>query len=155
MSDLEALDKWAGLLLAQLSPKGRRAAMMDIARELRRSQQKRIASQKNPDGSAYEARKPRLTPNGKHRDKRGRIKRAAMFAKLRTARYLKVESDATGLAIGFDGRVSRVARVHQFGETDRVAPHGVEYKYPVRVLLGLTPDERELIRDTLLKHITK
>jgi len=153
--DLSTLDKWAGAVLAQLSPKGRRVAMMDIARALRRSQQKRIASQKNPDGSAYEARKPRVTPTGKHRDKRGRIKRAAMFSKLRTTRYLKLEANSTGLAIGFDGRVSRVARVHQFGETDRVAPRGVEYKYPARALLGFTPDERELIRDMLLKHITK
>lgn len=155
MSELDALDKWAGALLVQLSPKGRRAATTQIARELRRSQQKRIASQKNPDGSAYDARKPRSNPDGKARDKRGRLKRAAMFAKLRTTRYLKTEADAAGLAIGFDGRVARVARVHQYGETDRVAPNGVEYKYPARMLLGLTTEDRELIRDVLLNHLTK
>lgn len=155
MSELDALDTWAGSLLAQLSAQGRRAAMIDIARELRRSQQKRIASQKNPDGSAYAPRKPRLKPDGALRDKRGRIKRAAMFAKLRTAHFLKTEADSAGLAVGFDGRVSRVARVHQFGEIDRVAPRGVSYKYPARALLGFTVDERELIRDMLLKHLTK
>ena len=155
MSELDALDKWAGALLVQLSPKGRRAALLDIARELRRAQQTRIAAQKNPDGSAYDPRKPRVKPNGKARDKRGRVKRAAMFAKLRTTRYLKTEADATGLSIGFDGRVARVARVHQFGETDRVAPNGAQYKYPARALLGLTAEDRALIRDMLLKHLTQ
>ncbi|CAN0621043.1 Phage virion morphogenesis protein [Burkholderia multivorans] len=155
MSELDVLDRWVGSLLAQLSPKGRRTAMVDVARALRRSQQKRIAAQRNPDGSAYDPRKPRLKPGGKQRDKRGRIKRAAMFAKLRTARYLKVETDEMGLAIGFDGRVARVARVHQFGEADRVAPGGVEYKYPARILLGMTDEDRNLIRDMLLDHVTK
>jgi phage virion morphogenesis protein len=155
MSELDVLDRWVGSLLAQLSPKGRRAAMVDVAHALRRSQQKRIAAQRNPDGSAYDPRKPRVKPGGKHRDKRGRIKRAAMFAKLRTARYLKVETNEMGLAIAFDGRVARVARVHQFGESDRVAPGGVEYKYPARILLGMTDEDRNLIRDMLLGHVTK
>ncbi|MFM0097530.1 phage virion morphogenesis protein [Paraburkholderia nemoris] len=155
MDELQAVERFLGGLLGKLEPAARRVAMRDIARELRRSHQTRIASQKNPDGTAYDARKPRRKPDGKLRDKRGRIKRAAMFAKLRAARYLKTEADANGLALGFAGRVSRVARVHQFGETDRVAPHGVEYKYPARVLLGFTHDERDLIRDMLLKHIAR
>jgi len=50
------------------------------------------------------------------RDKAGRIKRKAMFAKLWQARYLRTENDAMGLAIGFAGRITRVARVHRFGE---------------------------------------
>lgn len=78
-----------------------------------------------------------------------------MFAKLRQSRYLRMESDAKGLAIGFMGRIARVARIHQLGERDRVAPHGAEYKYPARVLLGFTDAEREMIRDELLKHLTK
>jgi phage virion morphogenesis protein len=156
MDELRALEKWAGGLLAQLSPAARRTAMRDVARELRRSQQARIASQRNPDESAYEPRKARAAKGGKKlREKKGRIKRAAMFAKLRTARFLKIEADAMGLAIGFAGRVSRVARVHQYGLTDRVAPHGVEYKYPTRALLGFTDADHELIRDMLLKNLTK
>lgn len=155
MDELQAVERFVGGLLGKLEPAARRTAMRDIARELRRSQQARIASQKNPDGSAYVARRPRTRPGGELRDKRGRIKRAAMFAKLRTARFLQLEADASGLAIGFAGRVARVARVHQFGENDRVAPGGVDYKYPARVLLGLTDADREMIRDMLLKHITK
>jgi len=155
MDELHAVEKFLGGLLGKLEPASRRAAMRDIALELRRSQQARIASQKNPDGSAYDARKPRRKPDGKLRDKRGRIKRAAMFAKLRTARYLKTEADSNGLALGFAGRIARVARVHQYGLRDRVSPKGVEYQYPVRSILGLAITDRELIRDKLLKHITK
>jgi phage virion morphogenesis protein len=153
MDDLTALESWAGGLLSQLEAPARRAALRDIARELRRSQQTRIAQQKNADGSAYAARKPRHVK--KLRGKQGKIKRAAMFAKLRQARYLRAESDSKGIAIGFAGRIARIARVHQFGETDRVAPHGPEYKYDARELLGFAPDDLEMIRDMLLKHIVK
>ncbi|MDR5800056.1 phage virion morphogenesis protein [Caballeronia sp. LZ001] len=154
-SQLDSLETWASTLLAKLDPAARRAVMRDIARELRRSQQARIAAQRNPDGSAYEPRKPRLKSGTKKlRGKRGRIKRSAMFSKLRTTRYMRIEADANGLAIGFIGRVARIARVHQFGETDHVAPGGPEYRYPARELLGFTRDDRELIRDMLLKHIS-
>jgi phage virion morphogenesis protein len=88
------------------------------------------------------------------REKEGRIKRRAMFAKLRTARYFKVETSSEGLAIGFSGRAARLARVHQEGASSDVAP-GRSYKYPVRQLLGFTPAEREMIRDKLLEHITR
>jgi phage virion morphogenesis protein len=156
MSELQALEKWAGGLLAKLSPAARRTAMLDVARELRRSQKARIASQRNPDESAYEPRKTRAAKGGKKlREKNGRIKRAAMFAKLRTSRFMKLEADATGLALGFSGRVARVARVHQFGESERVAPGGVEYKYPTRVLLGFKDTDHSMIQDILLKHIAK
>ena len=153
MSELQALEKWAGGLLAQLSSAARRTAMRDVARELRRSQQARIASQRNPDESGYEPRKARVARGKKLLEKKGRIKRAAMFAKLRTARFLRTEVDTMGLAIGFAGRVSRVARVHQYGLTDHVAPRGVEYKYPARALLGFSNKDHELIRNILLNHL--
>ncbi|VVD31073.1 Phage virion morphogenesis protein (fragment) (plasmid) [Paraburkholderia dioscoreae] len=76
-----------------------------------------------------------------------------MFAKLRQARYLRAESDAAGLVIGFAGRVARVARVHQYGETDRVAKGGPMYKYPARVLLAFTSEDRAKIRNMLLAHL--
>ncbi|NRO99369.1 phage virion morphogenesis protein [Paraburkholderia sp. NMBU_R16] len=152
VDDLSAFDAWAGALLAQLSPAGRRAAMRDIARELRRSQQARIAAQKNPDGVGYKPRK--IKPGGtKLRSKRGRIKRTAMFMKLRMARWMTIEASERQLAVGFSGRVARVARVHQFGEKGPVAPGGPEYPYPVRMLLGSTDREREMIREKLLGHL--
>ena len=153
MANLDALESWAGGLLSQLEAPARRTVLRDIGRELQRSQRTRITKQSNPDGSSYEKRKPR--PKQHLRDKAGRIKRAAMFVKLKQARYLRTESDATGLAVGFAGRIARVARTHQLGLSDRVAPGGPNYKYPARVLLGFTDADRELIRDVLLKHLAK
>jgi phage virion morphogenesis protein len=157
MDDLTALEEWAGQLLAQLEPAARRKVAVDVGRELRRSQQQRIKAQQNPDGTAYEARKPRLfLRNARLREKEGRIKRrAAMFAKLRTARFLKVEVDGAGLAIGFAGRAARLARVHQDGESSEVTRGGRSYKYPVRQLLGFTEADREMIRDKLLEHLAR
>ncbi|WP_153075783.1 phage virion morphogenesis protein [Paraburkholderia bonniea] len=156
--NLQALETWATALLAKLSPAQRRTAMRDVARALRTSQRTRIASQQNPDGSAYEprkTRKARAPKNGKKlREKKGRIKRAAMFKKIRTARYLRTETSASGIAVGFSGPIAQIARIHQEGMTAPVAPGGPEYRYPARAILGFTEAERELIRDRLLGHFT-
>lgn len=154
MDDLSALEDWAGALLANMDPAARRKVAVDVGRQLRRSQQKRIAAQRNPDGSAYEPRKARRDRAGQLRQKAGRIKRKAMFAKLRTARFLKVEATGDGVAIGFTGRAMRLARVHQDGETSSVA-RGKRYTYPIRQLLGLTDADREMIRDALMEHLAR
>ena len=76
-----------------------------------------------------------------------------MFSKLRTAKHLKIQTDENGLSVGFLGRVARIARVHQEGLTDRVSRNGPEVNYPARVLLGFTNVDRELIQDSLLRHL--
>ncbi|PMS20195.1 hypothetical protein C0Z18_12265 [Trinickia dabaoshanensis] len=58
------------------------------------------------------------------------------------------------LAVGFGGRMARLARVHQFGEKATINPGGPEYRYPARVLLGLTDVERVMVRDHLLGNVT-
>lgn len=147
MDELHELEEWAAGLLARLTPAAQRKAAGDIGRELRRSQKARITAQANPDGTPYVSRKPRNL-----RGRAGRIKRKAMFAKLRTARFLKVQIDGEGVALGFSGRVARLARVHQDGEESEVAQGGARYQYPVRKLLGFTDAERDMIRDKLLAH---
>ncbi|MCF7695358.1 phage virion morphogenesis protein [Mycetohabitans sp. B2] len=151
MDDLTAFEQWASTLLARLSPAGRRNVMRDVARALRQAQKARIAAQRNSDGTPYAPRKARAGPK-QLRNKRGRIKRT-MFAKLRAARLMRTEVSEHELAVGFVGRASRIARVHQFGERERVAPRGPYYRYPVRVLLGLTDTDRRLIRERLLAYI--
>lgn len=147
--DLRALEDWAGVLLAKLEPGARRQLNQEIGRELRRSQQQRIAAQRNPDGSAYAARKPRQL-----RNKAGRIKRQ-MFAKLRQAKHLKVQSTPDSIAIGFMGRVARIARIHQYGLRDRPERGQADVQYDRRELLGFTDADLELIRDHLLAHLTR
>ncbi|PKG93648.1 phage virion morphogenesis protein [Pseudomonas sp. Choline-3u-10] len=147
--DLRALEDWAGALLNRLKPAERRKVTQSVARDLRRSQQQRIATQKNPDGTPYAQRKPRQPL----RAKAGRIKQRNMFAKLRTARYLRLQSDASNIAIGFAGRVSRIARIHQYGLRDKPGRETPDTQYARRELLGFSASDMDLIRDRLLDHL--
>lgn len=149
--DLRALEDWAGALLNQLQPKERRQVTQTIARELRRRQQQRIGAQRNPDGTPYAPRKPRQ----QLRAKAGRIKQRKMFAKLRTARYLRLQSDASSIAIGFAGRLSRIARVHQYGLRDKPGRNSPDIQYQRRELLGFSDDDLAMIRDQLLQHLVR
>ncbi|MBI1773539.1 MAG: phage virion morphogenesis protein [Burkholderiales bacterium] len=149
--DLKALEQWASVLLAQLDAANRRKVSLKVAQDLRRSQQQRIKAQMTPEGLQYTPRKPRKDL----RNKKERIKKqkAAMFAKLRTNANLKVKADGNEIAVGFFGRVARIARVHQFGLKDRVVQHGPEINYSSRPLLGLNAIDRELLKISLLKHV--
>ncbi len=85
---------------------------------------------------------------------RDTTKTVPMFAKLRTARYLKVKADASGVTVGYSGVAARIARVHQFGERDRVAA-GVYTDYPARELLGITPADERLIQRIIMDNIAR
>lgn len=152
-----ALAELAQGILMRLSATERRTVTKDIARELRRSQQARIAAQRNPDGRAYV---PRKLPRGKAatkglRQRRPSIKQQAMFRKLRTASHLKMKSDANGLEIGFAGRVARIARVHQDGRTVTLASGGPRHTYPQRTLLGLAAGDLALIKARLFARLPR
>lgn len=152
-NDLRALETWAGALLAKLQPAQRRAINHQVAIDLRRSQAQRIKAQQGPDGAAYPPRKRRKELKGK----KGRIKRqkAAMFAKIRTTKFLKIKATGDHIEVGFVGRVARMARVHQFGEEERISKGGTTYKYPTRPLLGFSESNRALLRDSLMRHLEK
>lgn len=150
MDNLRALEDWAGALLTKLEPKERRQLNQRIARGLRRNQQRRIAAQKNPDGTPYAPRKSRQNL----RSKRGRIKQK-MFTKLRQVRHLKQQSDASNIALAFLGRTARLARVHQYGLRDRPGRGQDDVQYSPRELLGFTSADLEMIRDGLLDHLAR
>lgn len=135
-------------LLAALGPAERLKLARDIAADLRGRQQRRIAAQLNPDGTPFEPRKPRL------RAKAGRIRRS-LFAKLRTTRYLRTEATAEGAVIQIAGRAARIARVHQYGLTDRVGKGGPEYRYPERRILGIADADRDAIADLIIEHLSR
>lgn len=148
-SNLEALETWAAVLLDRLEPGERSKLARNIGQELRRSQQKRVIAQENPDGSKFAPRKQRNL-----RGKQGRIRRkVAMFKKLRTASYLKIRGDSNAVTVGFSGRIARIARVHQYGLKDRAVRGAPEVRYEEREVLGFTEGDLDLIRDELLKHL--
>ena len=144
--DFSDVQAWAAALLA-LRPAERRRVNRAVAVELRRTEGQRIAAQQNPDGTPYA---PRRTKN--LRGKRGAIRRK-MFTRLRTARYLRVEASDTDAVVGYSGRVARLALVHQEGRSDRPARGQKPVRYPRRKLLGFTERTREMVLDTLARHL--
>ena len=133
-------------LLERLSMGESARLAKQIGRDLRKSQGKRISEQKNPDGSSYTPRRKRL------REQKGKIKRK-MFTKIKNTSNLKVLSNADSIAIGFVGRVARIARVHQEGLKDRAEKGAPDVVYPKRELLGFTEQDIKLVEDSFLKHI--
>lgn len=151
MSDeLTALEDWAGALLGQVSAAGQRHLAKDIAVALRKSQQRRIAQQLNPNGTPFAPRRnvPKL------RTKSGRIKRAKMFAKLRTSTWLKAKAEGSTAVVEFAGRAAKIARVHQEGLSDQVSPKGPRVRYPRRMLLGFGAGDRAGVREVIIDHLS-
>ncbi|MGF2252678.1 phage virion morphogenesis protein [Yersinia ruckeri] len=149
MNALKTFDDRLAGLLANLSPQSRKQLAADIAKKLRASQQQRIKRQQAPDGSPYAARKAQPT-----RHKKGRIKRE-MFAKLRTARYMKAKGNTNEAVVEFTGQVQRMAAVHHFGLKDRPSIHSQEVKYEERPLLGFTLQDRELVENAVIACLAK
>ena len=147
MAELQEVDAWLDALLAGLEPAARKRMMRGLAQQLRRSQQKNIRMQRNPDGTAYEPR--RVTA----RTKQGRILRQ-MFAKLRTTKYLKALASQDAASVEFESRVQRIARVHHYGLRERVSRKGPEVKYAERRLLGLNNVTENIIRERLFFYLS-
>ncbi|KWI64088.1 virion morphogenesis protein [Burkholderia stagnalis] len=145
---LSRAEDWASGLLGQLTSAQRARLAKTLATELRRRQSRRIAEARNPDGSRYAPRKPQA------RRKKGRIRRA-MFAKLRTARYLKTASSADAAVLHFTRKVERIARVHQEGLRDRVERNGPVVQYPARELIGLADPDIDRIADAVLDFVSQ
>ncbi|EHU2954068.1 phage virion morphogenesis protein [Acinetobacter baumannii] len=145
MAELEFLSEHLNALLTTLSDAERRKFAMMIARKVRASQSQRITRQQNPDGSSY-------IPRKNLRNKKGQIKRK-MFMKLKTAKFMKIEKIPDGVTIGFDQRVSRLARIHQDGLVDTLKYNGRTFKvrYAQRILLGFSDAEVEIIENDVLK----
>ncbi|UYL85414.1 virion morphogenesis protein [Acidovorax phage Alfacinha1] len=155
MAELKALETWAEDLLAKLQPVQRRRLLVDLARRLRTMNAQRMRAQTDPDGAAWEARKP---PGDNLRSKRQKLRQQArqgqpMFAKLRQHKHLKARAEGGAAVVTFAGRAERIARVHHFGETDAVNPGGPRYKYPARPLLGITAEDGQALRDVLIDHL--
>lgn len=146
MNDFKPFDDKLAALIASLSPAGRRRMASDIAKKLRQRQQRRIKSQKAPDGTPYAARKKQPI-----RAKNGRIK-GEMFAKLRTSRFLKAKGSDSEAAIEFAGKVQRMVKVHHYGLKDKSGPKSQAVEYPARPLLGFNRYDKDTIEETLMDY---
>jgi len=149
---MDDLTDWCAGLLSRLEPSARAALAREVAARLRQSQQRRIRANLNPDGSAYEPRKPQF------RNRAGSLRRGAMFRKIGSARWLKAQSSADGAIVAFAGQVQRIAQVHQYGQRDTLRNRGrtgPEASYPARELLGFSTEDIESVKDIVLSHLVR
>ncbi|MET3075444.1 phage virion morphogenesis protein [Pantoea leporis] len=144
MSDLQLVNDRLNALIGNLSPSSRKEMARNIAKKLRASQQQNIKRQQAPDGTPLKPRKAQPI-----RSKKGRVKRE-MFAKLRTARYMKAQATSNEAVIEFVGQVQRMVRVHQNGLRDRPSRGSKDVQYNARPLLGLSEKDEMMIFNTIL-----
>lgn len=151
MATVEEVQAKLNALINNLSPQARRQLARNIAQALRKNQQARIARQENPDGTAFEPRKPRKE-FGK---KKGRIKRKAMFAKLRTAKHLKIKSNANEVSIGFTSSSAALAKIHQYGLMSSPSKtKDFKVRYARRELLGFSKSDLDIIEDLVIEQLS-
>lgn len=147
MNELQPLHNRLDALIANLSPQKRSQLAREVGRELAKSQRQRIARQQNPDGTPYEPRKRQRI-----KSKKGSVKANAMFAKLRTARLMKTQTNADGVEIGYTGQNAFIAEVHQYGKSARVQPRANwKVKYERRELLGFSDEDVGLVEALAVK----
>jgi len=149
MSELQLVNDRLEALISSLSAPARKEMARTIAKKLRASQQQNIKRQQAPDGTPFKPRKTQPV-----RSKKGRIKRE-MFAKLRTAKYMKTQASPNEAVIEFARNVQRMARVHHFGLRDRASRFGRVLKYEERPLLGLSKHDLMAIEAVVLDNFKK
>lgn len=149
MSEFKPFENKLAGLIAALSPASRRRMAADIAKTLRTRQQRRIKTQKAPDGTPYAARKRPPV-----RAKNGRVKRE-MFVKLRTNRFMKATGSNDAAVVEFTGKVQRMAKVHQYGLKDKPRRNSKPIQYPERILLGISGLDRVCIEEILTTFMNK
>ncbi|NCG53722.1 phage virion morphogenesis protein [Serratia fonticola] len=145
MNDSLEVDAAIAAILLNLSPSSRKKMLGNVSRHLRRSQQKRITKQQNPDGSAY-------VPRKRMRDRNGNL-RGKMFNRMKMARNMKAFGTQNDAVVTFKGPSMRKEEVHQFGLRDRTSSRGPEIKYPARELLGFTNTDEKQIFDLIITLI--
>lgn len=148
MSDLQLVNDRLNALIGNLSPSSRKEMARNIAKKLRASQQQNIKRQQAPDGTPYKPRKEQPI-----RGKKGRVKRE-MFAKLRTAKYMKAQATSNEAVIEFTGRVQRMVRVHQYGLRDRPSRGGKDVRYEARPLLGVSERDLQIIENQIIDYLS-
>lgn len=145
LKGFEQFDAWIENAIRSLSPVGRKRLLRDIAREVRRRNQKRITRQQDPDGNKWQPRKP---------DSDGNIRGAKkMMLGFRKARRMRIETSPSHASIGFRGKTAQIAAVHHFGGVDYVEEGGPRVKYPERPLLGIPSEDLRMIRQKLIDAI--
>ncbi|WP_193317541.1 phage virion morphogenesis protein [Janthinobacterium violaceinigrum] len=144
--DLHTLATWAGALVAKRRPAQRRAINHKVAIDLRSASRR---SKGGWDGlpGVQAAQGIQGQEWADQAAESGDVRQYAH------RKHLEVKTTGDQIEVGFFGWVARVARVHQFGQRDRVTQKGPTHKYLEQPLLGLNDQDRTLVLESLLHHI--
>ena len=208
MADFQALETWAETCLQKMGPAGRKRLILQIARDLRRDNARRMTAQRGPDGQAWEARRRqrkaapviryvykardgnvrelemssyrresdrihgygkeaggirtmlgagvlrKVKPHNSGGSLRARARKAnLMMQGLSRPKSLHAKATDSAAVVEFSRRAARIAAVHHWGGRDEVKPGGPEVDYPERPLLGISSQDADRIRDTILQHL--
>lgn len=148
MNDFKPFDDKLAGLIAALSPIARRRMAADIAKALRTRQQRRIKTQKAPDGTPYAARKRQPV-----KAKKDRVKRE-MFAKLRTSRFMKATAGNDAAVVEFTSKVQRMVNVHQYGLKDKPGRNSKPVQYDARPLIGFSDEDRQAVEEIIIAKLS-
>jgi len=149
MSELQRVNDRLEALISSLSAPARKEMARSIGRKLRASQQQNIKRQQAPDGTPFKPRKAQPV-----RSKKGRIKRE-MFARLRTAKYMKVKATTEDAVVEFTSKVQRIARIHHYGLKDKPSINSKVMSYQSRPLVGLNDSDLAEITSLIIKGLAK
>ena len=146
--DLLVFERYIEGMLTALSAGQRRVFFSRLSRELARINATRMRANVNPDGQAFEPRKPQT----RLRAKRGKVRR--MFQKL--PNHLQIKSSENHIEIGFPNNAAgRIAEIHHYGEMD--APNqdkpAWKVRYPQRQLIGLSDSDQQLIVGRIMEQV--
>lgn len=75
-----------------------------------------------------------------------------MFKRLRTHRYLRINTSPDSAVVGFQQQAARIAREHHYGLTGTVNALA-QVKYPQRPLLGLSDAEKMNLLDIIYQAL--
>lgn len=139
-NEFNRIEDWIAPLIKKASISDRRKLARRIGTQLRASQSNRIRDQKNPDGTPYLSRKDSSSKR--------------MFEKIRQRPHLKIRSNENSVEVGFSGRVSKIAEIHQEGLSDSPNPRGKKIRYSRRELLGFSEQDTQNINDLLIEHLS-
>ncbi|MCW2383370.1 phage gpG-like protein [Sphingobium sp. B2D3B] len=84
---------------------------------------------------------------------KGGLRRRAMFRRLSSGRYLRSGVDDRGFWVGFSGKASEIAGIHQHGLRDKPSLRARAIPYPKRELIGATDADREMLLATLYQQL--
>jgi len=78
-----------------------------------------------------------------------------MMLGLRKAKHMKIQANNNGATVGYTGRISRIAKAHHYGLSERDNVAGNSITYPERQLLGVSEVDERVLFEVVLEQLIR